>query len=163
MKKLIIIALLVALFCVGSVAEAKSIISDKQREKFMKIDLDRLIEYRDAINDIIVERGGEAKTNSSANQIEGEPFSEGVYEVGKTIKPGTYRFDITDMNFGAMVYVYESMETYEESNSKEWYIPTGDSASYTITLEEGNVFKIVIAPGGHGNITISNAKASWMP
>ena len=164
MKKTITLILsLVLLVGFATSAFADGAISKEVRDSFMKVDLDYLISYRDAINDIIAERGGEVKTgDTSTEEPEGEPFVPGIYEAGKSIKPGSYRFDFYDMNVGVVISLFESQDDYKNKVYKLSHSISTTNGSYILTLDEGNVLKIELVLGS-GKIRINPLNASWAP
>lgn len=164
MKKIgALIIMLVAMFMLCGTALSEQSELDDLREEYMRVDLDALIAYRDFINEIISERGGEVSSSYPDSEIlEGEDFSAGVYEVGKNIKAGTYILNFYNMDAGAILNVYESKEEYNEGEPRERCVATESTASYTVTLENGNVMTIMMI-GGNGKIKIDIPDAPWMP
>lgn len=142
-------------------SDALTELNEALKEEFRRLDLETLMVVRDSINEVISEKGGNAESDS-ASEDEGEPISAGVYEAGKDIKPGTYVLSFTKMTYGAIIYVYDSREEYDGGKSREHYITVGDTSSYTIKLDEGNILVITLAGGG-GKITISPISGSWVP
>lgn len=135
--------------------------TESLKDEFRKYDIETLMVVRDTINEVISEKGGNAESDS-VSEGEGEPISAGIYEAGKDIKPGTYLLSFTKMEYGAIIYVYDSREEYDGGKSREHYITVGDTSSYTIKLDEGNILVITLAGGG-GKITISPISGSWVP
>lgn len=168
MKKRLVCVLLVLIlsFSMSAVSyseetDALTELNEGLKEEFRRLDLETLMVVRDSINEVISEKGGNTESDS-ASEDEGEPISAGVYEAGKDIKPGTYVLSFTKMTYGAIIYVYDSREEYDGGKSREHYITVGDTSSYTIKLDEGNILVITLAGGG-GKITISPISSSWVP
>lgn len=165
---LIILSLCLCQFGVGEGYESMTSAGDKLKNDFREMDIELLLYIREILDEVISERIDEVEFldeddgTDSSDVIESEPFSEGLYEAGKNIKPGTYRFDFTNMKFGGIVNVYDSDEDYNNSNPREHYIAANSEASYTITLDEGNILSISLA-AGVGKITISKLESSWVP
>ena len=122
--------------------------------------LEDLIMFRDYLDALIISNGGD--TVSSSDSSDGEAFAEGIYEAGKTIKPGVYNLSFSNMDFGAIIKVYDSKETFDNGKPRENYVAHSDTANYNIALDDGNILSIMLA-SGRGDIRISQAKASWMP
>ena len=164
MKKIVVL-FLVLCFIIGMYAEAFAEVSEVKdlRSDLMAIDLDILIAYRDLINEIIAEKGGEGNTTIPETQIpDGEDFAAGVYEVGKNIKAGTYVLSFYELDSsGAIVSIFNSRADRDAGEYRERFVATESYASYTITLEDKNVLDILMV--GSGKIKISVPEASWLP
>lgn len=151
MRKLIALSLVILLtFCGTAVAESVIDLST--------MSLEELAELHKLIDAEIDARIG----------CEPSAITEGVFEGGVHIKPGTYMITCTDVNSGWGIYIdlFESMESYKTYNAN-----TSDNAALRIfranfniggtamvNIEEGTVLYI------HNGIgTIQEVKSDWIP
>lgn len=167
MKKLLICILLSTILVVQTAFCVAPNITQEQWESLLQNDIEELISFRDLLNMAIVAKGGvavapEKEDEPESASEEAQPFSAGVYEVGKNIKAGSYRFDFSNMTYGAIINLYATAEDQDNGIPLDHQIVNNDTASFIYSLEDGNILSIKLL-SGIGKITIAPVTASWMP
>ena len=150
MKKL----LLVLAFCIllTNTVVAYADIDQNLIQSVDALDNDTMLELRDYLNQSLLDRGVEVDSD----------FPEGVYTVGKDLKSGTYTFEFTDMEVGALIYVYNSIEDYNNENSSYSNTIVESTGTVSISLEDGNILYLKLVSSS-GKIRINSTKPAWAP
>lgn len=148
MKKTIITSMVLAIGLIASPVMA----SEQNDIDYDSMSTEELVALRDEINAQIADRGGD------------NVLPQGVYEVGKDIKTGSFKISSLPIVGAASIRLYSSKEDYDSHTVDEYYVINYDEendkqiSSVFVNLSEGEIMEI-----SSKNVIIEEMKASWMP